>query len=781
VFEHKWLATLPPSDQPAIPPEIDELTRAAPAAVWQDRRAVFASWPAEQRRLVVLSLHHHICAIGSPSFGFAPDYDELARDVRWERADLLWSLRELAGEWGLDDGGPFWLPVHIALRLPPGELAGLLPTFEMIYRELGQSRIPARERWHIHSRYGILLDRFTDGLPARFLAVGDGFGAATREALGKRLTAPGIADLFDHAATLGKPVPAVAWQRRADELLAAVEQGPATIRAVLERFAEFTGYLRDDTDVLVRGLTGLLARDPSSEATAVLGGVVAVAGSAGRRSLGYPFAPKTAAAAIEILAGRSGDVPIQVLSRLVQTVRNKALNSRAQAALHRAGTARGWAPGEALEVAVRRYGLDDDGRRIFTEDGRTAVIEVIGGKVNMSIMDGEGDFTEARALVKEIAKALSLERARVESLFSQEREWRASDWIARYPEHPVTGVWGRRLIWQATDAEGRTTTGLPSRADGHWTLDGLSTEPVRLAAEMRIRLWHPGLAAPAEVAAWRDHITSTGLRQPFKQAFREIYLITPAERTSRLESHRFTGHILRYRQAAALMGTRGWRAGYLGTWDGGQSSDAVKEFAAGRWRATFRHAIAALDAHSDTEYCVTDQVRFGRLNGRTWEQAPLDEVPQLVFSEAMRDIDLFVGVTSIGTDATWQESGGNRFLEYWRSYVFESLSEVAKVRRDTVARIMPRLKIADRCELLERHLRVRGTRATYRIHLGSANILIEPNDAYLCIVPSGRAPKIQLPFDDDPILSVILSKAILLAADHKITDPSILHQFPAGR
>ncbi|MEV0718499.1 hypothetical protein [Asanoa sp. NPDC050611] len=54
--------------------------------------------------------------------------------------------------------------------------------------------------------------------------------------------------------------------------------------------------------------------------------------------------------------------------------------------------------------------------------------------------------------------------------------------------------------------------------------------------------------------------------------------------------------------------------------------------------------------------------------------------------------------------------------------------------------------------------------------------LMEPDDAYLCIVASHRPTRVALPFDDDPTLSVILSKALLLAADDKITDWTILNQ-----
>ncbi|MEU4699771.1 DUF7737 domain-containing protein [Nonomuraea dietziae] len=93
------------------------------------------------------------------------------------------------------------------------------------------------------------------------------------------------------------------------------------------------------------------------------------------------------------------------------------------------------------------------------------------------------------------------------------------------------------------------------------------------------------------------------------------------------------------------------------------------------------------------------------------------------------------------------------------------------------------LAIADRLELTDRFLRVKGDLRTYRIHLGSGNILMEPNDAYLCIVPRRGTDHVLLPFEEGGgMLSVILSKAFPPAADAAVTDPSItrqLHDQPA--
>jgi hypothetical protein len=56
---------------------------------------------------------------------------------------------------------------------------------------------------------------------------------------------------------------------------------------------------------------------------------------------------------------------------------------------------------------------------------------------------------------------------------------------------------------------------------------------------------------------------------------------------------------------------------------------------------------------------------------------------------------------------------------------------------------------------------------------------MEPGSRYLCIVPDRlktASDKLILPFEGDSLLSVILSKAFLLADERAITDPSIISQ-----
>lgn len=303
--------------------------------------------------------------------------------------------------------------------------------------------------------------------------------------------------------------------------------------------------------------------------------------------------------------------------------------------------------------------------------------------------------------------------------------------------------------------------------------------PLKIAPSAQVALWHPIDHDVSTVLAWRQALMDWGVTQPFKQAYREIYLLTDAERETRTYSNRFAGHILRQHQFNAIRVPLDWQYSFMGNWD---SYDAVPTLEVPQadvriewwFQPIAEHEIGVNGA---LLYVGTDQVRFYR--GQ--KQLDLSTIPPLVFSEVMRDVDLFVGVCSIGTDPTWGDHPDRQadLAAYWQHFSFGDLSTMAKTRREALERLLPRLKIADRCTLTDRFLVVRGDLRTYKIHLGSSNILMASNDQYLCIVPnrSARGDRhIVLPFEGDQTLAVILSKALMLAADQKIDDPSILRQ-----
>jgi hypothetical protein len=243
-------------------------------------------------------------------------------------------------------------------------------------------------------------------------------------------------------------------------------------------------------------------------------------------------------------------------------------------------------------------------------------------------------------------------------------------------------------------------------------------------------------------------------------------------------------HILKQHQFNSLAKIRGWKYALMGAFDNGILNQTAEirlpEF--GLKAQYWINEVNADGAMNDTgiwNYISTDQIRFVKIDSD--EIVDLIEIPAVPFSEVLRDVDLFVGVASIGNDPTWQDTGGvPAYRDYWQSYSFGDLSEVAKLRKDILSGLITRLKISNVSEIKGNFLVVKGKLRTYKIHIGSTNILMEPNDQYLCIVPDRNqknlTENIFLPFEGDTGLSVVLSKAFLLAEDDKIKDPTITSQ-----
>lgn len=566
--------------------------------------------------------------------------------------------------------------------------------------------------------------------------------------------------------------------------------------AFLCGIAAFAGQVAASSDRMLP-----LLRRLALKAITVIGG-----------AYGRPRSTRLAGQCVQAIAMAPAPSSLTELIRIERGTRHGSLLRQVRKSVDALAAARGLTRDQLLELTVEDHGLSPDGTRrvmlsgawlaVIKTDARTARLsyEDPGGKPRKSLPAAvkeasAGTLAATSTDLKAIRATIGNERARLDACLSAGRSWRMSRWRDRYLDHPVTGQLTRALIWTFI-AQSRTApdgshpggqaaavTGIPVSADALVTQDGTEV-PIPAGETAEVRLWHPVRATAAEVRAWRQLLISRQRVQPVKQAFREVYLLTPAEEATRDYSNRFAGHIFRQEQALALMKGRSWAPVPVASWDGGTGHGISRRDYPGADGRTLRAEFFYDPADDEAtavrglyRYCASDQVRF--FDASTDDAVPLAEVPPLTFSEAMRDVDLFIGVTSIGTDPEWLDRGqARRFGDYWHRYAFGGLGASAEIRREILAGLMPMLAIAGRCELEDRFLVVRGDLHTYRIHLGSGNILMSPNDQYLCITAArdARAGKLFLPFDDDPAVSLILSKAFLLANDTTITDESITRQ-----
>lgn len=490
---------------------------------------------------------------------------------------------------------------------------------------------------------------------------------------------------------------------------------------------------------------------------------------------------KTGNACVNALAAMPGLDAVAQLSRLAARVKYDVAQRLIEKALTEAAGRNGVSRDHLEAMSVPGLG----------EHGAAAMVWISAGKPR-------GQTAEIKKAAKDLETLLAAQRIRLERQLLFQPACPFDRWRAWYLDHPVVSTLARRLIWEF-EAGGVTRTAI--YAEGK--LVGPANEVAAFEPDASVRLWHPIRSDVRTVLAWRTWLEENGVRQPFKQAHREVYLLTDAERQTADHSNRFASHILAQHQFAALCRERGWQFDLMGEWDSHNvpyldlpqlELRAEFDVEASREPETSGHGVYLTVTAGRVRFVPSGAARPGRFELRGLEPMPrnileflnampqpvrLETIPPVVFSEAMRDCDLFTGVSSIGADPAWEtDHPGDPHASYWREFAFGELSESAAHRRTLLGSLLPKLAIASRCRLDGRFLVVRGELNEYRIHLGSGNVIAEPGSRYLCIVQGGGDPaaNLALPFEGDRILALILSKAILLANDTGIEDESIRRQ-----
>ena len=144
---------------------------------------------------------------------------------------------------------------------------------------------------------------------------------------------------------------------------------------------------------------------------------------------------------------------------------------------------------------------------------------------------------------------------------------------------------------------------------------------------------------------------------------------------------------------------------------------------------------------------------------KTFKPLKIREIPDVLYSEVMRDVDLAVSVAHAGgVDPETSHS-----TVEMRKAIVECNLELFKIKN---------------VRLEGSHAFINGKLGQYTVHLGSG-VVHQMGNAMLFVVPvhSQLRGRVVLPFvDDDPKTAEIMSKILLFAEDNKIKDPTILEQ-----
>lgn len=271
---------------------------------------------------------------------------------------------------------------------------------------------------------------------------------------------------------------------------------------------------------------------------------------------------------------------------------------------------------------------------------------------------------------------------------------------------------------------------------------------IKLNADDKIRIAHPiDLYKSNLWHIYQQDLFTRQIKQPFKQIFRELYLKIDDELNS-AQSHRYDGYQIQPQKTQAVLKTRNWIASY---YEGLQKVYYQENIIA--------TIYAAVDwfTPADIEAPILEYVSF--YDRKTFKDILIKDIPDIIFSEVMRDVDLAISIAHVGGVDP------------------ETSHSTIQMRKAILEFTLPLFKL-NNVSLNDNFAIIKGNLADYSIHLGSGLVhQMAGAEIAISVVPSQHRGRLFLPFvDEDPKTAEIITKVLLFAKDNDIKDPFILNQ-----
>lgn len=322
------------------------------------------------------------------------------------------------------------------------------------------------------------------------------------------------------------------------------------------------------------------------------------------------------------------------------------------------------------------------------------------------------------------------------------------DELAEFSAHPMLRPMIERLVFVTTDETSTPLCGYPDKKGKVLRDHAGNVEPIGKTDSLRLA-HSADLFARGNWHDWQRECFEAERVQPFKQIFRELYPLTKAESGKTDLTTRYAGHQINPRQALALLKKRQW---VLAPEEGCRRVYHDEGLVAELWFEEHFYTPAEVDG------LTLEGVAF-RKKGQDRRHVPLSNVPERIFSETMRDLDLVVSVA---------HAGG----------VDPEASASTVEMRATLLRETCQLLGLSNVRVDGHYAIIDGTIAKYSVHLGSAISHATPGRMLTIVaVHSQYRGRLFLPFaDSDPKTAEVMAKTLLLARDNEIKDPYILDQ-----
>lgn len=390
---------------------------------------------------------------------------------------------------------------------------------------------------------------------------------------------------------------------------------------------------------------------------------------------------------------------------------------------------------------------------LVDETGKSSILCEKGGKALKSV-PSKFKKDETVLAFQEANKKLKEQYSRTKQMMEQAMEDRTSFevWeLLELQKNPVVCPIVEPLVVMDADASRDGDETPDSFLMGFLTASGLmdwSGALMEIAPDKRVLIAHPfDLYKEGHWHEYQKLLFEKQIRQPFKQVFRELY-VKLEEELDKETSLMFAGNQIQPQKTVGALRSRRWVADY----EDGLQKIYYKENIVARI-----YAMADWFSPSDVEAPTLEYVVF--FDRKTFRPLKIREIPDVIYSEVMRDVDLAVSVAHAGGVDP------------------ETSHSTVEMRRVIVECNLELFRIKN-VHLEGNHAVIDGKLGRYTVHLGSG-VVHQMGNSMLYVVPvhSQHRGRIFLPFiDDDPKTAEIMSKILLFAEDNKIKDPSILSQ-----
>jgi hypothetical protein len=176
------------------------------------------------------------------------------------------------------------------------------------------------------------------------------------------------------------------------------------------------------------------------------------------------------------------------------------------------------------------------------------------------------------------------------------------------------------------------------RADGS-SLDALPSNTM-------VSLWHPLHSDSSDCEAWRNYIWTNSIKQPFRQAFREVYL----ECQTNNNPLNVDGLFVRQHQFRALLLSKGWRYRLRGNFECDSSPELKLK------RGISCEICIAGESTTTSNAGISLAVELAEIRfSREGKILSTSELRPIEYSEVMRDIDLFTSISGLGYQEDWAQ------------------------------------------------------------------------------------------------------------------------------